>query len=231
MLVQAMCGRLLALVILLILPAGAWQRIVRTAKGSSVDFPQAHPLAYFTRYPVLRDESGDFCYLCSPEKRLAEAKKVAVKAELHFIGTFHGHRVYDVFDHFVGEGDVDWKSILVKTGQDRYREIYHVEPTQIDARCDPSVIVKAGSDRVLGTRYEVGGNQRAYGDDYFWFDAAGASWIDLDPIYRAAESVLPEGRRLWRGGDANTVRTFSTGIFRFWTLAACGNSLFGAWNM
>src|SRR5271157_2646044 len=126
-----MTKRLLVLLSLLALQAGAaWQRHVGTPKGDWFDQPEPHPLAYFTEYPMLRNESGDFCSLCSPDKRLAEAKKQQVGSDLRLVGTLGGFEVYDLFYRFKCQGCVDSKSILVKTGPDEYREIYHREPTQ-----------------------------------------------------------------------------------------------------
>jgi hypothetical protein len=103
-------------------PGAAWQRQVMTPKAEWVDTPEPHSLAYFTQYPMLRDEGGGFCSLCTPDQRLAEAKKREIRTELHLVGTLQGFEVYDLFYRFECEGCVDWKSILVKTGPDLYRE-------------------------------------------------------------------------------------------------------------
>ena len=124
--------------------SAAWQRHVMTPKDDRFDTPPPRSLAYFTEYPMLRDKSGDFCYLCSPEKRLAEAKKEKIATEISLVGTLAGFQIYDLFYRFSCEGCVDWKLILVKTGQDQYREIYHVQPTQVDAHAAASFLVNVG---------------------------------------------------------------------------------------
>ena len=79
------------LVFLLAAGAGAaWQRQVLTAKQAWIDTPEPHPLAYFTQYPMLREQTGDFCYLCSPAKRLEEAKKHDVAVEITRVGSIAG---------------------------------------------------------------------------------------------------------------------------------------------
>ena len=196
--------------------APAWQRHVLTPKGDRFDTPEPHPLAYFTQYAMLREETGDFCYLCSPEKRLAEAKKHLVPTEMKWVGILEGFEIYDLFYHFQCHGCVDWKAILVKTGTDRYREIYHVEPTQIDAHAGSSFLVSAGQEKLLVARYMVGGNKGMYSDDYYWFDRAGATWVDFSDIRKAAEAALPEGKNLWGGGDGNGPRTLASSMFKFW---------------
>ena len=212
-----MFTRLLILVGLGVLAAGAaWQRHVMTPKGDRRDTPLPHSLAYFTEYPMLRDESGDFCQPCSPEKRLAEAKKEKGATEIRLVGALAGFEIYDLYYRFKCEGCVDWKSILVKTGQDQYREIYHVQPAQVDARAESSVLFDVGQDRLLGARYSAGGNKGMYSDDYYWFDEDGALPVDFGPIRKAAIAALPRNYSLWGGGDDNGPRTLAMSMFKFW---------------
>jgi len=210
---------MLPLIFLMAFPAigsaGAWQRHVMTAKDDRFDTPQSHPLAYFTQCPMLREEDGDFCYLCSPEKRLAEAKKHSMPTELKLVGTIKGFAIYDLFVRFEAGGGLAWKSILVKTGKDRYREIYHCEPTQIDAYAGSSFLVSVGGEQLLGAVYMIGGNKGSYSDDYYWFDRGGAHWVDFSGVRKAARAVLPGGKTLWGGGDENGPRTMAKGMFKF----------------
>ncbi len=104
--------------------------------------------------------------------------------------------------------------ILVKTGIDKYREIYHVEPTQVDAHAGSSFLVGVGQERLLGSRYMVGGNKGTYSDDYYWFDKGGATWVDFGPVQEAAKGALPEGKILSSGGDDNSPRNMALGMFR-----------------
>ena len=91
---------LLPLCLLANLADAAWLRHVMTPKSEWFDTPAPHPLSYFTDYPMLRDASGDFCYLCTPEKKLAEAKKVKVKTDLTLVGKLAGFAIYDLYYHF-----------------------------------------------------------------------------------------------------------------------------------
>jgi hypothetical protein len=156
---------------------GPWKRHVITAKGEWFDSSTAHSLAYFTQYPLLLDE--EFCYLCTPGKRLADAKAAKEpRAEVHLVGKIRGLLIYDVFYRF-NDGTVAWKSILVKTGPDRYREIYRREPTQVDARVLPSTLVRIGQETLLHARYSVGGNGGEFEDDYYSFRQNGPIRVDL----------------------------------------------------
>jgi hypothetical protein len=177
------------------LVAAPWQRKVATGKSTWVDTPQPHPLAYFTAYPMTRIE--DSCGICTAEN-LAEAKKVKAQADLKLVGTLSGFAIYDLYYHFEDNPGPDTKLILVKTGSDQYREIYHREPTQTDARAEPSRFVEVGDERILEAVYDVGGNGGDYTRDYFWFDKGGATLIDFTPILVAAKAVLSAGREvLW----------------------------------
>jgi hypothetical protein len=186
--------RFLLLAALLALPASAaWEHFVGTAKGDRVGTAEPHPMAYFTEYPMLRDESGDFCYLCSEEKRLEEAKKFKIQTDLKLVGTLAGYAVYDLY--YLSEGqDPASKLILVKTGPDEYRNIYLRHPTQVDAHAEPSIFVRIGDDQFLEAKYMAGGNHGVFQVEYFWFDETGATLLDLRPILDAAEAVLPPGR-------------------------------------
>jgi hypothetical protein len=137
---------------------------------------------------------------------------------VYLVGTLQAFEIYDLFYRFECEGCVDWKSILVKTGPDEYREIYHLQPTQVDSHADASFIVNVGEDKLLGTRYNVGGNKGIYRDDHYWFDKTGPVLVDFAPVRAAARSALPVGKSLWGGGDENGPRTLASAMFKFWAL-------------
>jgi hypothetical protein len=146
------------LLILLASPAAAgWQRRVSTPKGSRFDVPQPHALSYFTRYPALRDESGDLvCNSCSPEKRLTLAKEVKCRTEVRLVGTVRGFTIYDVLYFFGDDKAPDWKSILIRTRSGLYREIWHYQRTEGDIW--PSFLVN-GPPRLgaTGDETDLGG--------------------------------------------------------------------------
>jgi hypothetical protein len=167
---------------------GAWQRYVITPKGERVDSPAPHPLAHFTRYPALLNESGDFCYLCPPQKRISMAMAAKEpRAEVHVVGKISGFTIYDVFYRFQSEGEIDWKSVVVRTGTDRYREIFHNEPTE--GRPNASFFAKLGDQMLLG----VQDNQYRMDtvEEYWCFADSKAFRIDFAPIWNAARKITP----------------------------------------
>jgi hypothetical protein len=157
-----------------------WKRHVMTSKGDWFDTPASHPLAYFTEYPALLDESGDFCYLCTAEKRLAAARSAREpRAEVRLVGKVGKLSIYDVYYRFRSEGSVDWKSILVKAGPETFREIYHCQPTQVDARALPSALIRVGTEVLLQSRYFIGGNRGMVEEDYYSFRQSGPIRVDV----------------------------------------------------
>jgi hypothetical protein len=75
-----------------------WKRYVTTPKGAWFDTPTPNSLAHFTPYPALLDESGDFCYLCSAQKKLSMAMAATEpKAQVNEVGNIDGLTIYDIF--------------------------------------------------------------------------------------------------------------------------------------
>jgi len=183
--------RIVLLLCVLTLPASAaWERLVLTPKGERIDKPQPHPLAYFTEFPILRNEGESFCARgCSPET-LAELKKIKIKTELTLVGTLNGFLVYDLFYRYETEGSPDTKTILVKIGPNLYREIYHCEP--VTGGPVPSQFVNSAGMRLLLARYRVGGKSPDL-NDYYLFDQAGSTLLDFGPVLAAAKAALPSG--------------------------------------
>jgi hypothetical protein len=123
--------KFILLLVAVVLPVAAeWDRQIITPKGVRMDTPKPHPLSYFTRYPGLRDEDNDLCYLCPPEKRLAEAKQRKARGEVRLVGKIRGYSIYDVLYFFDEEPLPRWKSILVRTQPNQYREIWHYQKNE-----------------------------------------------------------------------------------------------------
>jgi hypothetical protein len=160
---------------------------VLTPKGARVDTPGYKPLEHFTNYPLLRDESGDFCYLCKPDQRIAAAKKQSVRAEVRRLGTINGFAVYDIFYYFGDNETPGWKSLVVRTGPNAYQEIYHDQPTQ--GHVNPSFEVRAGSTILVGVLDEVYRADEVR--EYFWLEPAGVVRVDFMPAVQAAQRVIP----------------------------------------
>ncbi len=170
-----------------------WPRMVITPKGAHVDTPVAQPLKYFTDFPWLRDEDGDFCYLCKPEERLARAKAEKTRADVKLVGKIGRFTVYDIFYYFGDEEEPGWKSIVVQTGLNAYREIYHDQPNE--GRPNPSFLVHADKQPVLCVVDNV--YRWDAEEQCFWFNPDGLVRIDFAPIWKAAQKAAPTGRRVW----------------------------------
>jgi hypothetical protein len=189
----------LLLVVALAFPSHAeWRRQCYSAKGSWSDKPQPHPLAYLTRDPFLRDDANDFCVSCTPAEKATLHLKFKARTELHRIEVLGGFILFDVLYYFEGKETPDWKFVLVKTGPNLYREIVHVQRTQTDQQVGLPSLVNADEEQLLSTRAFAGGNHGMEYGNYFWFDKNGPVMVDVDgPILKAAESRLPQGKRLY----------------------------------
>ena len=198
--------RLIALALWVSLAAHAaeWSRLVLTPKGERVDKPEEHPLKYFTEYPWLRDEDGDVCIPCSPDKRIAVAKSLKGTADVRLIGRINGLAIYDVLYHVSEEdGGPTWKSILVETHPNSFTEILHEQKNQ--GMINPSFLVKVGPDTVLGVVDQA--YRMTAAEYYWWFDVDHAVLLDFRPVWDAARKVLPEGTAPFKG-HLNGKRTF-----------------------
>lgn len=184
----------LTLVALSVFPASAaWERHVIAAPANRIDHPQAHSLAFFTRYPLLRTEDPSAFGNCTPEQKLAKAKSTKATAEVSLAGKLSGFAIYDVIVHFE-EDSASWKFILVKIGPNRYREIYHLEAGFMD-EIKHSAVVRIGDRHILRSVDTVAGNGVATYQAYFWFDKDGPTWIDWTPIWNAARLAAPSDGR------------------------------------
>lgn len=187
--------RAFLLIVLLALPATAqWSRLIVEPRDElRVDKPEAHPLKYFTEFPRLRDESGEFCYLCTPDKRLAEAKNEKAKTDVRLVGTTQNFAAYDVMYYFGDDSEPTWKSILVRIGPDSYREIYHDQPAE--GKPNPSFLVKAGEATLLCLRDNIYRSDAV--EECFWFGTDHVERLDFAPVWQAARKAVPPERRIW----------------------------------
>jgi hypothetical protein len=180
------------LAVLLVIPAAAeWRRHVLTAKDGWFDTPQPHPLAYFVRDPFLRDDGNDFCISCTPGEKATLYLKIKSRTDVQRIGVLNGFALYDVLYYFGESDSPDWKAVLVKVGPDQYREIFHVQRTQVDEHVGPSRFVNAGQEQLLSTVAFAGGNRGMEYGDYFWLSKNGPVIVDTSTFLKATHSVLP----------------------------------------
>jgi hypothetical protein len=177
--------------------AADWQRVIDAASDSGTDVPAPQNLSYFVEFPELRNLDEYICHLCSPAER---AKRIGdlrgpsrgMSAEVRRVGVVKGFEIFDVFyresddEDTLGEAPI-WKSIIVKVGPDRYREIYLYQCGYIQ-EMHPSVLMGP----VLYTRRQEG-NMGMQPEEYFWFDESGPTNVDKAAIVEAASRVLPVG--------------------------------------
>jgi hypothetical protein len=108
---------------------GQWQRVAYSGKGETKDTAIEHPLAYFTANPFLRDDGDHFCVDCRSEKsKSASAERYSASVQSRNVGDLAGFKILELSYTFAerrpgGLTDMHWKSILVQTRPDRFREI------------------------------------------------------------------------------------------------------------
>jgi hypothetical protein len=185
------------LTVALCLPASAqWNRVVFSGKGESQDVPLPHSLRYFTASPVLRDDGEDLCVRCTPEGRAKSALEYSVRPVVRQVGSLAGYRILDVLYSGSKRNDrsqveILWKSILVRVGPNRYKEIFHLQATGNVTSLKPSSIILSGNERVLATMDFDGGVGGGCWEGYWWFDRAGPHPLDLSRLEAAIQNRIP----------------------------------------
>jgi hypothetical protein len=120
--------------------------------------------------------------------------------KFRLVGDIRGFTLYDVLYFFGEDLSPSWKSILVRTQPDQYREIWHYQRNE--GGIWPSYLVKVGQDTLLGLEddcYRVDIVQ-----EYYWFGKDGPVRIDFSPVWEAAKSVAPKDATVWHGYDGRT---------------------------
>ena len=179
-------------------PASAqWRRVVLSGKGESVDVPAPHALSYFTANPFLRDDGNEFCEICTPSGKAASSQKYTIRSMVKPVGVLAGYTVVDVLYYpsplALANASVTaakWKSILVQTGTDRYREIFHLQAFYTTASVEPSRIIQSGNEPVLVTMDLDGGNGGGCWEGYWWFDSTGPHPLDFSRLEAAIRERL-----------------------------------------
>ncbi|MHB8754865.1 MAG: hypothetical protein ACYC92_07910 [Candidatus Acidiferrales bacterium] len=179
-----------------------WQRIVLSGKGESTDNPAAHSLSYFTANPFLRDDGGDLCVVCTPAGRAKAEQRYIITSEVQHLGNLAGFPVVQIL-YRVGPrrgsepAQIRWKFLLVQTGKDLYREIYHLQAYYVVPPLESAKIVKVGDEQVLATYDSVGGNGGFCWDAYWWFDSSGPHRLDFSRVKAAITRHVPPGATFW----------------------------------
>jgi hypothetical protein len=193
-----------------------WQRHILSAKGSAEDQSEPQPLAYFTSDPFLRDDADDFCSDCSPHGKATVHTRHKFKSTLVKVGEIQGYTIYDLFfsfDEHINSNEIDWKFILVEVSPGKFREIFHLQPTQ--AIVQPAFFISAGNEVLLATHDLIPGTGNNCYEDYWWFGPEGPVRLNIDSIQDVLKSILPDGLAVWKGGglDIKTL-TFSSYVWQ-----------------
>lgn len=163
-----MLARFWACVALLAATAsGAWERTVQSGKGEFIDSPPPHPLAYFQMDPCARPETDPVaaffsCLSGKPSPEEAE-RRSQTTTELVEIGKIEDFTIYDLWytRGFWGPSDNgrDGRSVIVKTGEDEYRELVATEWQPL-AGALPTEIFAPGHGGFSGRRVPRWGERR-----------------------------------------------------------------------
>lgn len=170
-----------------------WERLVFSGKGASVDIPSAHPLSYFTANPVLRDDGHDLCASCAPEGM----QKYVIRSVVKPVGSLAGYSIVDVL-YYIGERADDapkrakWKFILVEVAPEQYKEIFHLQALYTVVSLTASRIAQSGSEKVLATVDNGGGNGDGCWEGYWWFDRAGPHNLDFSRLKSEIKRKVPQ---------------------------------------
>jgi hypothetical protein len=179
-----------------------WQRILISGKGESTDVPTSHPLSYFTTNPYLRDDGGDLCVECAPGGLAEAERRYVITSDVQRLGDLAGFPVVQILYKVGPRGAIEpakirWKFLLVQTGKDLYREIYHLQAYYIVPPLQSAEIRKVGSEEVLATDDSDGGNGGGCFAGYWWFDSSGPHQLDFSQVKAAITKHVPSGATFW----------------------------------
>jgi len=168
-------------------------------KDNSHDISSAHPLAYFTRNPFLRDDSSSLCTDCrSAEGKANSASNYKANVKVRQVGVLSGLPVLEVDYAFTDRQDDSfierWISILVETGPHAYNEIYHLQVEGgIALPIKPARIVQVPGGDILMINNSDGGNGGGCYEGYWRITGSGNTQIDFSPLRKAVEAHIPAG--------------------------------------
>jgi hypothetical protein len=175
-----------------------WRRIVFSGKGESTDISTAHPLSYFTTNPFLRDDGGDLG-VGTPAGRAKTAEQYMVTSEVRRLGRLAGFPVVEILYRVGPRGNgepasIRWKFLLVQTGKDVYRDIYHLQTYLTSSPAlESAEIVKVGNEWLLTTDDSDGGNGGGCWEEFWRFDSSGPHLLDFSEVKAAIVKGVPEG--------------------------------------
>jgi hypothetical protein len=176
---------------------GGWQRTINAGKGDSVDSPPPHPLAYYQVDPCLRPQSDALFpgFSCIPTTEPKEVERRAKTATaVTEIGKIEEFTVYDLWystGMFNTPGQRDVRSVLIKTGEDEYRELDVFELFGYPDLFPASQIVEMDGEQLLIVGAHNGGNNNHIFKTPYIFRENGPEKADFSAVDKAFNALIP----------------------------------------
>jgi hypothetical protein len=187
-----------------------WQSTVSTLLGIRTIPADPHPLSYWTANPISRHKGDTLCFGC-PRRGggVITPQDYTAESNVRDVGTIAGYRIVQVDNRVVAkdappdspilrlpEGyrrNVAYKILLVQTGSDEYREIYHLEnDSGVFPPLTPARIIQTSPDPVLVTMDRDGGNGGGCNSGYWSFDKSGPHPLNFVATDAAIRKAVPE---------------------------------------
>ncbi len=176
---------------------GGWTRTINAGKGEVVDSPPPHPLAYYQVDPCSRPESDNLFpgFSCSPTTEAKELERRAnTTTQITEIGKIGEFTVYDLWyttGFIAPPGKPDLRSVLIKTGDDEYRELDDWETWGALDFFPASKILEMDGQQVLIVGAHDGGNDRNIWNTPYIFSEGGPEKADFGAIDKAIKALIP----------------------------------------
>jgi hypothetical protein len=186
-----------------------WQTIIHTLLGGRPTPADPHPLRYWTLNPILRHRGNSLCMGC-PRRGggVITEKDYTAESKVTDLGTMAGYRILQVNNRVVAKDapadtpisknppeyrrHIDYKILLVQTGADEYREIYHLENDwNAFQPLTPARIIQTDFEAVLVTMDSDGGNGGGCLSAFWWFDKSGPHSLNFDATDVAIKNNIP----------------------------------------
>lgn len=202
-------GLLGSFLFVICLPANAqWQRIVAIDTDYPPDTPAPHALSYWTSDPIQRNEGNSLCLGCRLEDGyVVSTQDYKAACKVSKIGVLSNYAIKQIDCRIGGDSEVStmftkgaYKFILVQTGPDQYREIYHLQDGGGEFQpLKPARIIDIGAESILATYDPDSGNGGGCSDGYWWFDTAGPHQVDFSAVSGAIAQRLPHNATFTMG--------------------------------
>jgi hypothetical protein len=194
------------------------QRMLVTAKATTRDTPNPHPLTWWTQNPLRLDENRSLLVgIKAADGHIISARDYHFEQKVTTLGTISGHRLVEVIttihdlpslaklpDNESSQPSEDapptqWKSLLVEAdASDRYVEIYRLQAEYgTYLPMTSAIILGTGEDAILRTFDPANGNGGHCSEGYWWFDKSGAHDVDFSPLDRAIAGAQPPATTAW----------------------------------